>query len=386
MPSEELHYPIDQARDPIANYFGATAGAYEAYLREEYNENFGSRRDEWGEHYRGLRRAFGNSVAHLMEDKGIKRKEMNIAVIGPGIEPVGRDFNIFMVDHYLRELNKIVVIDFIPGVVRSAIKSLMRSKIPSHLMYGVQYDITDGLSTAYRQYIFEALASQKSDSEDDFSDMIAEKICTFDIEEIKKRRMLGMYEGPGLLNITTREEPLAGGWNEGRSLAFTVNKNPLPLHMISLQMVLAGTGAEAEGALWGRFFDVTASDPNPSFDLKMRRRTIYTQIHQMITLYNTTISKSIISKLLNDNPDASVLAVTDISTIHAKPRFGRMPRLDVTELERALAEQNILTTVSSIQPWVWNDEPEHSHQVEAIVFERAPVQKDKKEDSQPGNP
>jgi hypothetical protein len=43
---------------------------------------------------------------------------------------------------------------------------------------------------------------------------------------------------------------------------------------------------------WGRDIDVTASDPNPSFDLKMRRRTIYTQIHQMITLYNTTISKS----------------------------------------------------------------------------------------------
>jgi hypothetical protein len=89
----------------------------------------------------------------------------------------------------------------------------------------------------------------------------------------------------------------------------------------------------------------------------------------MIARYNTAITSRSVKKFLQQNEQANILAISDISTIHEEPRFGALPRINEGTLKAVLSRSNIVTTIPDVE-WSWKDEPEHRHGVKAYEFHR----------------
>jgi len=362
---------LDQARDRDAFFFNITARKYEDYLDHEYSDNRSDHSAEWDEHYRNMRGGFVKTVLSLLEDKGMKQKDMNVGIIGPGLDPVSCELDNHVCDFHLSEFRSIVIIDFSQKIIRSAMDALIRAGVPSEKILGMQFDITNGLSTTYDRFLLEEL--QGIETEEELS-RFTEKLENLDIGMLRQRLLDELDEAERGTVIPITETLIGGGENEDNTMALTVEGEPLPLHLVTYQMVLAGTGAAAEDRFWTAYREALShteyqSESNPDEEA---RREMLERIFHLITTFNTEVAVSTVRHVLRGNPDAMVTAATDISTIRKEPSHT-FKRLDVDKLERRLAnpdDNNDAPIQISIPRggWTWADEPDHSHGVSELQF------------------
>ncbi|MEK7218283.1 MAG: hypothetical protein AAB728_02355 [Patescibacteria group bacterium] len=365
------HKFLDQAIDPLRRLTQRTVVTYDKYLREEWNQNRRNERlrSSWDQHYRWMDESLAETIYTLGEERNLKRGEINLALVGPGFSPVCNEISQRTVNLCLSQLRSIVVIDFSQSVVRSAIRNLVEAGVPEERLYGMEYDVTNGISTAYGYYIEQLL--REIHTEDQFIEM-TKGLAATDMEWLKGQFLATTMrmEEQGL--IAPPEQLLGGGDNQSRTLRLTVGGQPLPLHLASYQMVVAGTGAADEAEIWERLREVT-SDPSrgarPSGpETDAARWQAYRRIHKFIAMYNTEVAVLTVGAMVNDNPDVTVKLFTDVSTVYRSPAYGEMNRLNLDTFEHRLEEDGIRTAKTPGDKW--DDDPNHSHLVYEIECKR----------------
>ncbi len=366
---------LDQAIDPFRRLTERAVRSYDQYLRQDWTENRETFRDSWNAHYRWMDDALACAILDVGEEQNLKRREMNLALVGPGFHPVGNEISENTAKQLLAHLRSIVVIDFSQAVVVSAMRNLMEAGVPSEKLFGMQYDITNCMSTVYGVYI-EKLMREVA-TEEQFSAMVA-KLGETDIEWLKKQLVTFLGEMGDQGQVALPEMLLAGGQNETRTLRLTVQDEPLPIHLASYQMVVAGTGAAAEADLWERFGEVTSDSERVANQSGQQTETgrwkMYRQIHNFIAQYNTAMAALTVTKMIEDNrypnSDAVVKLLTDVSTVYEQPSFSEMDRLHLHRFDRCLEERGIRVDMRPGDKW--KDQPEHSHLVYDILCRRLP--------------
>lgn len=368
MPTEEHQY-LDQAIDSSARIYGDTAQDYALYLGGEYATNREKSHDRWQNHYENVR---AEIVGHVM-DLGIPRRNMNMAIIGPGLSPIGAEIGLTEERKIIQKVRQVVVADFSPTVVDKAIEQMKR-RIPREKSFlPMLIDVTDGLSTAYRRLSLEAM--QNVETEDQLMEASA-KLAAMNIEKLRTTLIelltdvdCEQIESLDFAHSAYPEIFYFGGLNNTRErYKLSINGgDELPLHSIIMPLVIAGTGAAAEHEIWTKYKDVLASDAEkPASRLDDFVRNIY----KLITRYNTLAASKSIGDILDDNPEAQLLAITDISTAHYHGDLGVMNRLDLEQLSELLDKKDILLKRPRVG-WEWHDQPdEHYHQVEALLCKK----------------
>lgn len=355
---------LDQARDPLAFVYQETALNYDAYLLGgEYEQNYDHLKESWDEHYGNMRGATEEAVLKVMEKRSLSRHQIGAAIIGLGPYPVGRDVDQNLAQSFLSRLRSLVVVDFSASVIRKGIDQLLAMQINHNNLfhrdrvYGMQFDITDGLSTGYNLFIRDQLVDVQ---EEELLSRIVETWDKVGEDELDDR--LQAYEAGQQVGRKEPEVLLRGGRNDRRNFKLSVDKEPMPLDVIVANEVLTATGAAAEDHIWEVFNFVTRkSDERAPLndDTFTARKDLYRRINEFIARYNTEVYCNIVPRILQDNPQARLLATCDVATQHNT--FGRVWRLNELAVQDVLTRKGIETDV--VREWNWKDEPEHHHPV-----------------------
>lgn len=380
------HRPeLDQANDPLAQFYRGTAETYHSYMQREYDVNYRNRAEEWDKHYGNMESVFNECFIRLINGRARTREDLNVVLVGPGMEPVNHDYKAnTIVQNWLRHVKRIVVKDFDPLAVRSAMSNLSSGnrpqdeKVEPHKVYGMQYDLTRGLSTGYQRFISKSL--DKVSNEDQLSLVATE----FDMDEEALRDRLEHEITVHRMEMLQNPPPpmvnmLPGGENIAGLPKLSIEGKPIDTDLWLVPMVLSGTGAAAEDQLWDVFNGFTGAQLPDNFreiilqpdqKLQLQRERTQRNIHRLISRYNTMVSKKAIQDILTNNPRAQVLVITDVSTKwHAS--HEKYSRLYMDELREALDSVGIYMKPLSYG-WDWNDEPEHSHGIECFVCTNLP--------------
>jgi hypothetical protein len=363
---------LDQSDDPLGSSYADTVALYDAYQGKEYGENYYARRAAWEEHYNWMRMATDKFIWKVVERSRKPRNDMVMAVVGPGMQPAERDFDKRLIDTTLSELRAMILVDFSRLTNATAVRSLTeKGPMDPQRLHTVQYDVTHGMSTMYLRYIQESLAGV--DCEEKLADAVA-KLAEEDTVHVLRTRLHDERDK----TLKAADQPNVG-WdvrmriqemmNPKHTLHFTANERAVPVDMLSLNMILAGTGAAADGLVWDKFYGYIASAnltgrPTPETQLNMRKRVLR-DMHTVITRYNNDVAKEIFRAIFDAHPNARVLAMTDISTVYNDEEHdvGRLSRLDTTVLsEDCLAMGIELTVARPLPNSRWRDEPEHEHE------------------------
>lgn len=357
---------IDQALDGYYSEIQPAAESYDGYLQGEYEDHYleDGLHPQWNEHYRQMRRAFRQFLAQKVQaPDGMPLRDLNVGIVGPGMAPVGRDFDDVIIDDYLSQVNAVVVIDISTRVVHKALCDLFEAGVPVEKLYGVQFDMTSRWSTFYEQCIRKWFGNVET------AEHFAE--CTqimrdFSISDLDQQIC---FQEDSIKHKPTYY--LEGGINENRTLALTIDGNPLPLHAVSLQMCAAGTGAAAEDLIKERYHEMVhrcGGSVEEERELPGISKAVFENMHSMIMQYNTQTTHDFIVRLFRGNPEASVLAITDINTWYKKPKFGQLLRLDQQKLKTDLKERGIEATITD--GWQWHDSKHHFHDINTIEFNK----------------
>jgi len=364
--------PLDQARDNLAFFFDGTAAAYEQYLSGPYQQNREARADHWDEHYRHMQEAFLDSFWAVTHEKNKKRKEMVIALCGVGFEPYGQDFDHQIVANCLAKAKSVILVDFSQNVIRRATENLLHAGVPADRIQQMHFDMTDGLSTTLDRYVAEKLDGW--DTEEEFH-AFADEFAELDIPALKERRLKETERAEENVSASATERLIPGGLNKKRTFALTANDEPLPIDFFSFNMVLAATGESAEVRIWDRYAEVTSSEERgalpPSNEREERRQLSKIQIYKGICRFNTQVTMDNPRRILRDNPEATVLNITDTTTIPDDERH-KIVRMDDREVADAYADppdEGMDITINEPKPvWPWRDEPDHRHEVTAYEY------------------
>ncbi len=307
-----------------------------------------------------------------------------MAAIGPGLDPAHRDYDPRLITTYLSQLRSIILIDFSRIVTASASRSLVDGGVEEDRVHQVQLDITNGYSTVYSEYIQQKLSTVNDADEESLARVV---------EDMSKADVVGeLWDRWKVYEERCKSK-------KKNSLNITSQGQPVPVDFFALNMVLAGTGAAADADFWEKYHAMRESTDRsqgiPNDDQLELRRKIITDYHSVITQYNTEAATKVLQVLLLAHPKARVHATSDHSTLFSKPlvlspavdpsyrSIGRLQRIDLTSVQSQLAALGIAVSFSDqIKPWIWNDEPEHSHEVISLVAES---QKTKKQVGTPGD-
>jgi len=301
----------------------------------------------------------------VIEKRGVKREELNLGIVGPGLNPVNCELDRRFIMEQLIGINSIVLIDFSQKVLAEAASQLEHEGIPREKIFKMQYDITNGMSTVYRNFIMEMLSSVQS-----FDELrgVAEQLAQVNINNLRCRLAEDKDKAEQASTRPMTQSLIGGGENKDRTLKLTVEGEPLPLHLVGYQMVLAGTGASAEDRFWSTYHEALERQAGITSNIQSQQREIFEQIFTLIGSFNTAISITSIRDMLRDNPDAYITAVTDISTV-SKSQGHTFDRLDKRKLQCELAKgpMPIHTSIPSAS-WEWEDEDTHSHEIKDFIF------------------
>src|SRR3989339_809424 len=80
---------LDQAIDPFRRLTERAVRSYDQYLRQDWTENRETFRDSWNAHYRWMDDALACAILDVGEEQNLKRREMNLALVGPVSPPFG---------------------------------------------------------------------------------------------------------------------------------------------------------------------------------------------------------------------------------------------------------------------------------------------------------
>lgn len=371
---------LDQSIDFSARMYSSTADQYADYLRGEYEENYNDSTLSWDKHFENARANFNGLIMDLL-NKGTKFSEMNIAIVGPGLRPVGRELGNTAATKILPRARSLVVADFLPYAVQeSATQISSEVNMRNTPILPMIIDITDGFSTAYRKMITGDM--QNVDNEEQLCE-VAKKYDAMDVAQLDERltQILAeinydTFESPEIAHSIYPEVFQGGGLNmqKERYQLSVNNGDPLPLHAIYLPMVIAGTGAAAEHAIWETYLTVTSDTERgakPETEETIAdREVMIRQFYNLITRYNTMTASRAIGQMLADNPQATLLAISDVSTVLYQYDIGVVPRLNPTDLRDSLRKIGVSMKQDGLD-WEWHDEPEHYHGVNAFTFSKA---------------
>lgn len=368
----QLDYPID----PLTVAHRDIAEQYSAYLSTTYEQNAIQRREEWGHHFDKMHTRYTEHMFAVMTATKLPFSEMNVGIIGPGNKPVGRDFGSTGVEVILPNVKRIICADFSSTVIANAIDDLRgQNTIEHNKIFPLMYDFTTGLSTGYHRFIQNNFADIQT-----FSDLssVTERIDNIETSDFRKKIVECLADVD--LDLMSRDSSftgiaslVSGNRNDDRTLKLTTGGEPIEMHSWFLPMVIAGTGAASEGDVWQVFMDTIESQNNgkkvSAFEYD-KRVNVLRHIHDMIAKYNTLAATEIIATVLHDNPNSSVLAVTDESTTHNEfKNEGALLRLLSESMRKRLKELGILMRTAS-QHWNWKDEPSHFHGVKSFTFQK----------------
>lgn len=365
MSSKGIRY-LDQAHDLLAFYFEGTAEGYDRYLQGEYNLNRESHRLSWDNHYASMRGELLTGIKQVIENTGVKRGELNLALVGPGFRPTQCEIDRRFVEEQLVDFNSVVLIDFSQRVLVSAAEDLIKAGISPAKIFKMQFDITNGMSTVYKNFIRTMFS--EVDTEEKLG-RVAETCEEFDVDSLRDRLSEERERAEDSVIKPTTTTEIGGGPNKDRRIELSIEGESLPLHLISYQMVLAGTGASAEDLIWTVYNDTVKSGECPdSEEVRLDRKKMFRRLHKLICDYNTEIAATTIDRFIVDNPNALVMAVTDTSTISEEHKDD-FDRIDRKKLQKKLEVINPQIEMSTPRhSWNWKDEDEHSHDVRAFEF------------------
>lgn len=368
-------------RDPLAPFFHRVEEAYDQYQGHTYDENYRNQREGWDRHYGRMQTAFQEALFRFIEQSGKPRSETTLALIAPGLHPAHRDLNPFIVETAIAQLQRVICIDFSMAVNRAAIRSLLGSGVNPRRMFAMQYDLTGGLSTVYDHWLQEKL--QPVVREEDLIRLM-EGLAKVDIvaeleghlmEELERVQREFVFP---VDQLPTADVPL----NHDRTLGIRLEGRQVPLDFATLNMVIAGTGVTAEARWWDTYHNVVATTDSdrgrrPTDAILEGRRRMLALFHgKIVAPYNTQIAINSFHQVLTDNPGASVLAITDVSTNYEDTLLdiGSLPRLHVHEVISKLRDAGInLRDTTPIKDWDWKDQEDHSHTVHALMAKRSQV-------------
>lgn len=366
---------IVSARDPLAPLFQRTEAGYDQYLRGDYNNNYLRYRESWEEHYANVREATLAGIFQVMERQGKQRKDMTMALIGPGFDVARRDLGPVSLELGLQQLRSIAVVDFSCNVVRDAMRSLMTDgKVDRSKVVGVHFDITSGLSTVYEQFW-----------RDQMEGITTEEQLLRRLEEMMKIDLIGELEdrlGRALDGLQQQQEftadalPPEGLIMADRKLLLPTRSGREQFDLIQSNMVLAGTGETAQQIFQEVFQNVIDSTDrsrgeDPTEDMLEMRWRINWLMHQLSSKYSTHVFVLAHIRMLECNPNATVVSITDVSTKFKRTgsmQQGTLQRLSIVDAERQLHEAGITLkdNVPLTRSWDWEDEETHSHSVHVL--------------------
>ena len=368
MPTDDRY--LDQAHDRMAFFFEDTASKYDSYQRGEYLTNRVKHAESWNNHYDHMRQELLRGIKTVIEERDVKRSELNMAIVGSGFNPVECELDKRFIAEQLEDFRSIVLIDFSQTVLAEAAQNLEAAGIPKGRILKMQYDITNGMSTVYEKFIQQMMEKTAMTSMWGLNELnlVAEQIAQVSIDDLRSRlaREKELAEQQSVRPMT--QSLIGGGENKDRTLALSVEGEPLSLDLIAYQMVLAGTGASAEDLFWSTYNEALQRVGETSAPTEQQRQ-IFERIFTLISRFNTEISITSIRDMLRDNPNAYVTAVTDFSTI-SKTQDHTFERLDRKTMESGLRRDQI-HTYAPTDPWVWNDEAEHGHEVRNLIFTKS---------------
>jgi hypothetical protein len=377
MPRPAPLQSLDQNDDPLGSSYDHTVRLYDQYQGLEYGENYERRKAAWEAHYQRMRAATEQFLWRFTE-RHKRREETVMAVCGPGLDPGRRDFDTRLIESGLSQLRGIILVDFSRMTNASAARSLIGAGVDANRLHRVQFDLTGRMSTMYLRHLEERL--RDVNTEEELADAVS-RLEGEDTVGVLRSRLFdevtqaGTEAVQGKVTADTRSR-LQALINPKHSLRLTSQDKPVQVDLFSLNMILAGTGAAAEGLVWDKYQNALMTDAEQpvSESTLRRRRKILRDMHAVITRYNTDVAKEMFRTILDTNPNARVLAMTDVSTIYRDEDLdvGRLPRLDVEQMRLDLEELGIDVTLSKPIPnWAWEDEPEHSHEVVALTAKRS---------------
>lgn len=305
-----------------------------------------------------------DTVFTVERQQGINVDNMSLMVIGGGPKTLDTDFGDTSKRSILKRVRHINFGDFSPNAARAgtnAIKSLVgesRSTIAAFL-----YDVTNGYSTAHSRILQTGFAGCNSFAE---ALKASESFGKLTYEDVVDKLMSVLTDVQIELKDQKQKIQLAttdlvgGGINDG-SLLLKADEEPIETNLVYLPKLIAGTGAAAEQKyMWSRIDDLVEND-QPTHD---EVEELYENMHEYIANYNTIVAIQTITKILNDNPKASVLAITDVNTFY--DNGIKCDRLYLKKLKSQLKESNIvmqeLPTVRE-----WHDQPGHFHRVVELL-------------------
>lgn len=382
-------YPfLDQARNPESWLYYAAQKKYGSYMDSggEYNENSTRKETEWRSHSEYMRFNFTNQFFALLRSRDLFADQVNLAVIGPGMKPTQHDFGEYEMQLILNKVQHLISIDFCTLVARHALEDFRGKDELRHKVMAMNFDITRGYSAALAALIQKVIVGEHplnpsvATSEDNMYEL-AERLGELSIEDLNDILLQERQELKQHKETAKREELpqelIGGGENVNQTLALSINGEPLETHIHYLPMVLAGTGAPYEQSLWSLWEEVTSDTErgaNPSSNKTIQsRRNAIAGYFNFIANYNTLAAFTAIKSILDDNPHSKVIAISDVSTIfngkHEAYPDDQHPRLLLDLLKIRLKAEGILMGRKG-NKGIWNDEPEHSHEVETITFER----------------
>ncbi|MDD5623375.1 MAG: hypothetical protein PHI23_01540 [Candidatus Peribacteraceae bacterium] len=367
---------VDKPIDPLAVFFQDTADAYDRYLQHgEWGRNQRVHAKEWAKHYSWMDTAMAGGIIDFSQQQGIQLKDMNIGLIGPGFHPVGHDVSPQTVKVILSKIRRIVVIDFSLQVVRSAIRDLIEGGVSPEKIFGMQFDVTRGLSTMFQQQIAELL--KRVETEQQFCDTVEREFLQVEIGTLQQR--LGSVLRQLAENPTTMPGDVVGAKSAGELNISVHQGEPVPLHYTAIPMVLTGTNAATEAQIWDRWREVTSEEGRvalpPGSRTERARREVFRQIHVMVAKINSEIAARVVTMVLNNNmtpqnPRPIVCAPTDFATSFNQPPFGMLWRLRQDPFLWRVGELGGLATLQ--HPSIFSESPSHEHLVASIRVEPAP--------------
>ncbi len=367
---------VDGPIDPLSVLFEPTAADYDFYLREgEWGRNQLEHSDAWAEHYDRMNVIIAKRILQVSQEKGLNLNAMNVGLVGPGFQPVGHDISKQTANVILSELHRIIVIDFSLNAVRSAVLNLVQNGVSPDRVFGMQFDLTRGLSTMFRNRIGKIL--ENVETEQEFYEAAMQQFPQVTVDALQ------LQLGQELLNVVENPVRMPGnvvGAKSAGNLRIKVNEGELvPLHFTVMPMVLAGTNASTEAHLYERWREVTSDESrgalHPGARRDRARSDVYRKIHEMVAANNTEIAARIVARFLQDNttPDNRqpiICAITDIATSFNDPHYGIMPRLHPDQCSWRVGEMGGNAVIS--HPHVFKESPDHEHIVAEVRVTRSP--------------
>lgn len=364
---------VDQPVDPMARFYAPTADAYDHYLQSgPWARNQTKFERDWQRHYDNIDTRLTLRLLEEEKARGLRIKEMNLMLVGPGFEPVGNDISQKVVDLFWKRLRRIIVVDFSMNVVRSSIRDLVHAGVEPTRIYGKQCDLTIGVSSAFRAKVQSLLDGVQN--EEGFCTVVRDQFPKIQHEELMASAMQTAVEGQIL---TGSAERVLSESSYTERAPVRIDGNSLPIHLALFPMVLAGTNAPAEAEIWDRWDEVTSDADRGARplapDVTADHEQVYRLIHETIARINTAIAyiacrDTIAATNAPGEPPPTVIAPTDVSTDFEEPNYGTMDRINVSEFARRLSLDGIRADAPILHRW--DEDDRHSHGVHEIICRR----------------